>query len=135
MSKELILVAAIGAAVLLVVNKQAQARNAAPAQVQGYVPAQRPVSGVPGDMWTRLLGEGWQYLKNAQNADGSPAFLKNVFGQVTTSDGKPVGGDDPLSYFSPIVESVNRESYPTDFLGMISPLDKYLDGGQDLLGW
>jgi hypothetical protein len=136
--------------VLLVIQKQAQARNAASgpalaaggmtaAQLQAaglmYTPENRPVANVNGDMWKRLLGEGWQYLKNSQNADGSPAFLKNIFGQVTTTDGKPVSERDPMAYYSPIVEGLNQDAQPTDYLGMISPFDSLLDGGRDLMGW
>jgi hypothetical protein len=150
MSKEIILVAAIGAAVLLVIQKQAQARNAASgpalaaggmtaAQLQAaglmYTPENRPTANVNGDMWTRLLGTGWQYLQNAQNADGSPAFLKNIFGQVTTTDGKPVSDRDPIAYYSPIVEGLNQDSYAPDYLGSISQFDFLLDGGGDRMGW
>lgn len=141
MSKELILVAAIGAAVLMVVSKQAKASapamTAAQLQAKGfmYTPEQQRTANVNGDMWARLLGNGWEYLSSAQNADGSPAFLKNSFGQVTTTDGKPVNGGDPIAAFQQVAAGLPQGSFGTDYLGMISPFDSLLDGGGERLGW
>jgi hypothetical protein len=153
-SKNILLIAAIGAAVFLVVSKQAQAAAAgrAPAGAGGgallttaqkaqmgliYTAPQAQSANVNGDMWTRLLGDGWRQMVGAQNSDGSAAFLKRgLFGQVTTSDGKPVsGGGDPIANY--IAGESDNFGLPliTDYLGSISPYDAYLDGGGELLGW
>jgi hypothetical protein len=148
-SKNIILLAAIGAAVLLVVRKQAQAASQATggmdpgqrmtnAQLAAagllYSPAQTKMVNANGDMWTRLMGDGWRNLTSAQNPDGSAAFLKNMFGQVTTGDGKPVAGDDPIAAYMQTAAGLPVAT-GADLLASISPYDSYIDGGSDLLGW
>lgn len=144
MSKNLILVAAIGAAVLLVVSKQASAAKGPPmttAQKQAagllYTAPQTQSVNVNGDMWTRLLGDGWRNLAGAQNADGTAAFLKRgMFGQVTTSDGKPVGGEDPGAGYFDVLAGLPSDS-GQNYLESISPYDRYIDtsGIPSDLGW
>lgn len=138
MSNNLILLAAIGGAVVLVLQKQAQAAGVAaqPMPVQGlfYTPAQQQSANVNGDMWARLLGDGWRNLVSTQNSDGSPAFLKNDFGQVTTSDGKPVGGSDPMSAYVQSMTGLPTSGGP-DYIKAVSPFADYLNGSSDMLGW
>jgi hypothetical protein len=136
MSKNILLLAAIGGAVLLVLQKQTLAAAAAkPQQPQIYRPPNTQTVNMNGDMWTRLLGDGWRNLTNGQNADGSAAFIKNVWGNITTGDGKPVGGEDPIANYTQVAAGLPDGAYPADLLGTISPFDKYLDGGGELLGW
>lgn len=144
MSKNILLLAAIGGAVLLVLSKQSQAAGAAPmttAQKQAagllYTAPQTQSANMNGDMWTRLLGDGWRNLAGAQNSDGTAAFLKrNLFGQVTTGDGKPVGGEDPLATYTQVLAGV-----PTDdnqnYLASVSPYSEFIDGGplSAVMGW
>ena len=135
MSKDILLLAAIGAAVVLVVSKQAKA--AAPAGLAGglaltnsqkaqmgliYTPEQKQSVNVMGDLWTKLMGtDGWRTLSGAQNSDGSAAFLKrDMFGQVTTGDGKPV--NSPNQAFSDVVTDTMRQE---NYLGQLSPYDEY----------
>jgi hypothetical protein len=142
-SKNLILVAAIGAAVMLVLSKQSQAAAGAPmttAQKQAagllYTPPQTQSVNMNGDMWTRLLGDGWRNLAGAQNSDGSAAFLKkNIFGQVTTGDGKPVGGEDPGAGYFDVLAGLPSDS-GKNYLASVSPYDNYIDtSGIPDLGW
>lgn len=61
--------------------------------------ASKPIvnKNVNDDMWARLLGNGWKNIREAQNDDGTRAFLKkNAAGQIVTSDGKPVNTSDPV---------------------------------------
>jgi hypothetical protein len=138
MSKNLLLIAAIGGAVFLVLQKQAQAAGMTVAQKQaaGFLntPAQQKTVNVNGDMWARLLGDGWRNLTTAQNTDGTPTFVKNTFGQVTTSDGKPIDGGDPIAAWAAANVGLPTSGTP-DYLASISPYDSYIDGGSSLLGW
>lgn len=144
MSKNFLLLGAIGAAVLMVLSKQSQAAAAAPmttAQKQAagllYTAPQTQSANMNGDMWTRLLGDGWRNLAGAQNSDGTAAFLKrNIFGQVTTGDGKPVGGDDPLAAYTQVLAGVPTDD-GTNYLASISPYDSYIDttGLGGVMGW
>jgi hypothetical protein len=136
-STNLILLAAIGAAVLLVVKKQAQSAGMTVAQKQQagllYTPQQQQSVNMNGDMWSRLLGGGWQNLVSTQYSDGSPAFLKNVWGQVTTSDGKPVDGGDPMAAY--IAASTGLPATTHEGPTFPSAIDEYIPGGSALLGW
>jgi hypothetical protein len=144
-NKNIILIAALGAAVLLVLKKQTQAAQAAlpamtTAQKQAagllYAPPKTQQVNVMGDMFTRLLGDGWRNLSSAQNSDGSPAFIKNVWGQVSTSDGRPVGGEDPGAAYMEALAGIPSDS-GQNYLASISPYDAYLDtsGTPQELGW
>jgi hypothetical protein len=143
MSKDILLFVAIGAAVFLVVKKQAVAatttQGAPMTEAQkiaaGLLPskAQNITANVNGDMWARLLGDGWRNLIGAQNADGTKAFVTNSFGQVTTSDGKPIGSGDPLADFSNVIGGVPVTA-PTPYTDTLFPLtDSYSDSG--VLKW
>jgi hypothetical protein len=138
MSKNVLLLAAIGGAVFLVLQKQAQAAGLTTAQKQQqgllYTQKQNQSANVNGDMWARLLGSGWQSLVTAQNSDGSASFLKNSFGLVTTSDGKPVDGGDPIAAWMQANVGLPTSGTP-DLLASISPFDSYIDGGSSILGW
>ncbi|MGZ8301212.1 MAG: hypothetical protein ACXW2U_00760 [Telluria sp.] len=133
MSKQLILLLAVGAAVVMVVQKQAQARqvNNAPALAGGgmtaaqlrasgamYQPEPRPSVNINGDMWARLLGDG----------------ARSLFG-ATTQDGRPTSGGDAIAAYTNDLIMLQPDTYGPDYLGSISPFDRYLDGGKDLLGW
>lgn len=100
MNNNVLLAVAIGAAVLLVVQKQARASTVNPGgTVKVLTPAQQAAgmqqsTNVNSDMWTRLLGNSWKEL-----AAGSASIGKNIFGQMTSSDGKPISSGDPLSFY------------------------------------
>jgi hypothetical protein len=132
MSKNILLVAALGAAVFLVLQKQAQAKGAttpaAPAK-GSTTPAQVNVNG---DMWARLLGDGWRNLVGAQNSDGTAAFLKNTWGQITTSDGKPVYAGDPVAAWGTVAAGLPSSGGNVDYVGQMFP---NLDSGLESLGW
>lgn len=86
-SNELVMMAAVGVAAVVLLNRAKAAT--APA---GTKSAAVPATSIRGDLWSAVLGGGWKAITDAQNADGSQAFLmKNFLGQVVTSDGKPVG--------------------------------------------
>lgn len=145
MSKDIILFAAIGAAVLIVVKKQAVATattyGAPMTEAQkiaaGLLPskAQGITANVNGDMWARLMGEGWRNLIGAQNADGTKAFVTNSFGQVTTSDGKPIGSGDPIADFANVIGGVPVAT-PTSYVNDLFPLTGSTGFDEDgVLGW
>jgi hypothetical protein len=138
MSKNILLLAAIGGAVVLVMQKQAQAAGLTTAQKQQqgmlYTQQQQQSANVNGDMWARLLGDGWRNMVTAQNQDGSASFLKNMWGTVTTSDGKPVDAGDPIAAWMQANVGLPTSGTP-DLLASISPFDSYIDGGSELLGW
>ena len=110
MNNNILLLGAAVAAVL-VLNK-AKAKTA-PA---GSASAPAAMTNLNGQMWSSLLGGAWKLIPDAQNADGSLAFLKtNWLGQVVTSDGKPVGQDynDLMTGTAPVDFSLGG----TDYLG------------------
>lgn len=113
----LILVAAVAAVVML--NKAKAAT--APA---GTKSAPAPVINANGALWSALMGGGWKAIADAKNSDGSPAFLMtNDYGQIVTSDGKPVGQE-------------YSDLFPAT-VGNMMPVDVSL-GGTDYLsaiGW
>lgn len=117
MSKDLLLIAAVAGAAVLMLNK-AKAQ-VAPA---GSRSAPTPVTNVNNQLWASLLGGAWTSLTAAQNADGSPAFLKrNFLGQVTTTDGKPVS-EEIIDMFPHTYGNYDELEIPTT-----------VDGGTDYL--
>lgn len=99
MSNNALLAVAIGAAVFLVVQRQAQAGTTTAGGVKVVTPAQvnagrQQSANVNADMWKRLLGSSWGDM-----AAGAAGIAKNAFGQATTSDGKPISTGDPLGFY------------------------------------
>jgi hypothetical protein len=89
MSKDntLLLVAAAAAA-LFIMSKKAKATGTTAAQVaqtgSGHV-----ATNVNNQLWANVLGGAWKSLVSPDS--GNTNFLmRNPFGQVVTSDGKPV---------------------------------------------
>lgn len=117
MSKDVILLAAVGLGVWFVMDQQKLARMAQrqAQQVQGgYInPGNIPAAGVKtsvnGDMWARLLGQGFTSL----------------VGGLRTSDGKPVSDGDPIANFYHQLQAGDAFSMPDNVLGT----------GGDLLTW
>jgi hypothetical protein len=95
MSNNLPLAGLIGAAVFFVVRKQAQAatvKQPGPAvsfRAPQPLNTNMPTANVNADMWTRLLGSTWGDL-----AAGSAFIGRNIFGQATSADGKPINSTD-----------------------------------------
>lgn len=95
MSNNLLLAGLIGAAVFFVVRKQAQAatvqKNGPLVSFRAPQPTNTnmPTANVNADMWSRLLGSSWSDL-----AAGSAFIGRNIFGQATSSDGKPISTTD-----------------------------------------
>jgi hypothetical protein len=87
MNRDIILIAAVAVGAVVVLNRAA-------AQVAPGGTKSPPINNtsINNQLWGALLGGAWKGLVDGKNSDGSPAFLvKNFLGQVTTSDGKPVG--------------------------------------------
>lgn len=132
MSNNLLLAAVIGAAVFMVVKKQGQAAvikqgtAMTPAQMQAAGLTSGPVqtATVNGDMWQRLLGAGFVSMAGSGSATG---LIKNLFGQTSSSDGKPIYGNDPQGNFVPVL--VGAPSTGVDYVSDQFPLT----GG--LFGW
>jgi hypothetical protein len=111
-----IMAAAVAA---LVMSKQAKA--AAPA---GSASRQPPSTNVNDSLWSSLLGGSWRALTDAQTSTGGPAFLeRNWLGQVTTSDGKPIGQELadmlPSTYMTVQPVDLGGASDGVDYLGMM----------------
>jgi hypothetical protein len=132
MSNNLLLAAVIGAAVFLVVKKQGQA---AVVNQGGYMtPAQMQVAGLTagavqtanmnGDMWKSLLGAGFASVAGSGGASG---LLKNIFGQTSTSDGKPIMSDYGKGEYIPVL--TGAPSTGVDYLGGLFPTT------DTVLGW
>jgi hypothetical protein len=86
MNNNALLLALVAAGVFVMMKRTAATATKAP------VLAPTPTKNVNDQLWSSLLGGSWKLLTDAQNSDGSPAFLmKNWLGQTVTSDGKPVG--------------------------------------------
>lgn len=128
MNDNLILAAAIGAAVFLVVKKQGQAVAAQPTQgnpmgrpltlaekqAMGLVSGpQTATSNMNGDYWARLLGTGFA-------AAGGSGIIKNIFGQTSTSDGKPISANDPLAAFNNALNGQPVVDYVSDLFPVTS---------------
>lgn len=117
MSKDVILLAAVGLGVLLVIERQAQARQVQRTAQQmqgGYInPGNIPAAGVKtsvnADMWTRLMGKGFTSL----------------IGGLRSSDGKPVSDGDPIADFYNQLQAGDAVSMPDTVIGT----------GGDLLTW
>lgn len=97
-NKNIVLVAAIGAAVVLVMKKQA-----APAGAVAK-PGATVSRNVNGDMWGRLLGTGWKNLMDSAALKSAargfdPFVMSDGYGGLFTSDGVPVSSGDPLQDF------------------------------------
>lgn len=108
---------AVGAVVLL---NRAKAATA-PA---GTKSAPVPNTSVNGQLWSALLGGGWKAITDAKNADGSQAFLQtNGWGQIVTSDGKPVGREYqdlfPNTYGDQVPVDLTAASGGVDYLSAL----------------
>jgi hypothetical protein len=113
----LIVVAAAAALFMMSKTKAATApAGSASAPVQSR--------NVNDQLWSSLLGGTWRALKDAQTSSGGPAFLeRNWLGQVTTSDGKPVGQELadmlPSTYMTVQPTEIGDPSTGFDYLGMM----------------
>lgn len=120
MSKNILLIGAVAAVAVVMMNK-------ARAQVAPAGSASAPVQtvNVQNQMWSQLLGGAWKSLTTAKNPDGSPAFLmKNMFGQITTSDGKVVSDEVaelfPYTYgLGDLSVDIGAPSNGVDYLGLM----------------
>ncbi|MTV36283.1 hypothetical protein [Duganella radicis] len=141
MSNNVLLAVAIGAAVFLVVQKQAKASSVNPGGTVKVLTPQQVAAGrqqsanVNADMWTRLLGKGFTDL-----AAGSAAIGKNVFGQLTSSDGKPINGGDPLSFYYQLqagdaVDLPSMGGYELPGAGSTMPVLDWDSGGSRGYDW
>jgi hypothetical protein len=104
-TSDLALLAAVGAAAYMLIAKSGAAGAVRPI-------AAPPSMNVNSDMWTRILGGAWKQLEGTQTQGGSLSFLKKTFGgQVTTSDGKPIGSGDPIADWINVNTGLNGEVY------------------------
>lgn len=101
----------VGAALMW---KRAQAQAAAPAMSVNPV-----ANSFNNDMWKKILGGSWSAL--TQNGD-APFLMRNVLGQVTTGDGKPI-------------DNAMADILPTTYMSSALPVDlTAASGGVDYLG-
>ncbi|WP_373986995.1 hypothetical protein [Duganella sp. BuS-21] len=128
MSNNLLLAAAIGAALFLVVKKQAQAGAVAQGTAPRSYVSPPQVKNLNGDMWKSLLGQGFVSAAGS----GTSGLIKNIFGQLSTSDGKPVGGADPRAGFIPVL--TGNPLGGQDYLSSLMPITGDLMGWKNLAG-
>jgi hypothetical protein len=98
----LILVAALGA-VFLMSRKAAAAKptTAPTAPIGGMVG-----TNVNNQLWTAVLGGAWKSLVTPEDQGSSNFLMRNSFGQVVSSDGKPVD-----SVYSDISDAISGGDY------------------------
>lgn len=124
MNKNTMLLLLVAAGAFMMMNRAKAGTAAAPGGVRQASPA--PSKNVNDAMWRQLLGDGWKMLRDAQTSSGGPAFLeRNWLGQITTSDGKPVGQE-----LADILPSTYMTEQPVDLSDPSSGID-YLSE----LGW
>jgi hypothetical protein len=88
-NKDILLLAVVGVGAVMYLN-----RKRAPTQIVSRPTSQNAnTTNVNGDMWSKLLGVGWNALMSSNGDGSSPFTMKNAMGQDVTSDGKPVYGD------------------------------------------
>lgn len=116
MNKNILMIAAVAVAAVMVLNKAAA--QAAPAGARSA-----PVNNtsVNDQLWTKLLGGGWTGLRDATNADGTAAFLKrNFLGQTVNSAGVPISEQiqdmTPTTYGRLIEVDLGEGGDGTDYL-------------------
>ena len=84
---------------------------------------QTQTNNIQDQRWNALGAGAWKLIKDAQNKDGSIAFLmKNWMGQTVTSDGKPVGEQlaeqFPYAYGDGVTDSVDYGETPNYIDGL-----------------
>jgi hypothetical protein len=120
MNNNTLILALAAVCAVLVMNKAKTAT--APA---GTASAPIQNTNVNDQLWKSLLGNAWTSLRDAQNPDGSQAFLmKNFLGQTVTSDGKPVGQEYAAQFpatFGLMMPTVDTTMGGTDYASSIAP--------------
>lgn len=104
----------IAVAVLAVVGAVYWKRTMAAATAAGAGrPAQAatPVNNTNSDMWTKLLGDGWKALLSSDT--GKSMFGMNGYGNLVTSDGKPVSDT-----MKSILPNVLGDGYTPELIGV-----------------
>lgn len=115
----LLLVAALGAVFLM--SRKASAATPAAAAASPLATS----NNVNNQLWSAVLGGAWRSLVSPGSAGNSGFLMRNDFGQVVTSDGKPVN-----SVFSDLSNAISTGGY--------SDVDVSAPDGTDylsLLGW
>lgn len=114
-----------GAAALLLVMQKKRAAAAAPANS----PAGSTATSVNNQMWQSILGGAWKSL-TAPTATGSGAgfLMTNNWGQVVTSDGKPVDSSLPA-----ISSALSNGGYSGGYSGVSDDVSTAAPDGTDWL--
>jgi len=87
-TNDVVVLAGLAVGAVLLMNRAGAAKGMLPAGSKSTQPA---TVNLQGDVWQKLLGNGWSMLADATRADGGPEFLvRNWLGQTTTTDGKPI---------------------------------------------
>lgn len=102
MNKDMLFLVAAVAAVLMMSKKAGAApkpasTTAMPATASGASPV---ANNLNNQLWSSLLGGGWKSLVDTGSGT-SPFLMRNEYGQVVTSDGKPI--DTGISDISDIM--------------------------------
>jgi hypothetical protein len=124
MNKNTMLLLLVAAGAFVMMNRAKATTASTPGGVKQATPA--PSKNVNDAMWRQLLGGGWQMLRDAQTSSGGQAFLeRNWLGQITTSDGKPIGQE-----LADLLPSTYMTEQPVNLGDPSSGIDYLTD-----LGW
>lgn len=130
MSKQLVVLAAVGAVAFIVYQKQktAMAANGRPLAASAPVPSRN----VNSDMWAAILGAGaWRNLIGGATNSGTQAFtVTDGYGRITTSDGVPVGSGDHLTDWVSANTGLPNEDYLDPYWNQNLGLSSGFDGQQ-----
>jgi hypothetical protein len=117
-----------GAAVLLLVMKKKAAAATVPTTGTAVT------SNVQNQMWQSILGPAWKaLLAPSSTGAGSGFLMTNNWGQVVTSDGKPVDSTLPA-----ISSALSNSDYSGGYTGVSDPVSTAAPDGTDwlsTLGW
>lgn len=146
MSKQIIILGALGAVAFMVYQKTKTGGASRPVT---QAATDLPSKNVLGDMWSKLLGTPtWKNMLGATEANGSQAFImRDWLGRPVTSDGVPIGSGDYL--YDSVTMLAGQDALPLidEYRGMglydsvqdlytgnwttnggTSPLDQWADG-------
>lgn len=105
----LILVAAIAAVIVMSKKASAAPKPATTTGMPSTASGASPIaSNLNNQLWSSLLGGAWNSMVGSSSGT-TPFLMRNEFGQVTTSDGKPI--DTGISDISDIMSGWGGTDY------------------------
>lgn len=110
MNKDMLFLVAAVAAVLMMSKKASAApRPASAATMPATAGGASPLANnLNNQLWSSLLGGGWKSLVGS-GSETSPFLMRNDYGQVVTSDGRPI--DTGISDISDTMSGLGGRDY------------------------